>query len=185
MNEFQLPALLPPHAWLYVDGSSGPKDSIGAWAAVAACGEKRQFLYSIDYPTTVSRCELRPIIEGLRWIKRNWARGSGFRVRVTSDSEYTVKSLCGVYPREKNTDLWAAADDAAKTMNVDFVWRERNSLPYMTLCDQLCGTLRLMMVDRMTAATKGNPLHPELSFPLYSPEHEAATNTETENNAKE
>ncbi len=163
---------IPPHAWLYVDGSSGPKDAIGAWAAIAACGEHRKLLYAIDYPTTISRCELRPIIEGLRWIKKNWAKGAGFRVRVTSDSEYTVKSLCDIYPRDKNTDLWVGVKEVVANMNVDFVWRERNSLPYMVMCDQICGELRRLMVDRMTVATDGDPLHPELYLPVHPPEYE-------------
>jgi len=135
-------SVFKPHAYLFVDGSCGPKEDVGGYAAIAVCATGRKLLYGTMYPTTISRCELMPIIEGLRWIKRNWARGVGFRVHVTSDSEYTVKTLCGVNQRRKNEELWKAADDAAHGMVVRYQWRERNSLDYMELCDGICGAMR-------------------------------------------
>lgn len=138
-----------PHAYLFVDGSSGPKEDIGGYAAIAVCATGRKLLYGTMYPTTISRCELMPIIEGLRWIKRNWARGVGFRVMVVSDSEYTVKTLCGANQRRKNEELWKAADDAAHGMIVKYVWRERNSLTYMEMCDGICGHARKIIIAEM------------------------------------
>lgn len=154
------------HAYLFVDGSSSKNDDIGAWAGIAVTRTQRQLLYGIDFPTTISRCELRPIIEGLRWIKANWAQGTGFRVCVTSDSEYTVKTLCGVYERHKNLELWQALDEAAANMAVTYKWRERNSLPYMTLCDGICGAFRRNMINHMKTVA-ADPRNPELSMPEY------------------
>lgn len=144
---------MKPHAYLFVDGSSSRKDDVGAWAALAATTTQRKVLYGVNYPTTISRCELSPIIAGLHWIKKNWARGSsGFRVVVYSDSEYTVKTLCGLYPRSKNEDLWEAYDVAAKGLQIKFIWRERNSLDYMELCDGICNSLRRIVIDNLTKA---------------------------------
>ena len=141
--------IFKPHAYLFVDGSSGPKEDVGGYAAVAVCAAGRKLLYGTMYPTTISRCELMPIIEGLRWIKRNWARGVGYRVAVCSDSEYTVKTLCGVNQRRKNDELWKAADEAAQGMVVRYTWRERNSLDYMEMCDGICGTARQIILNEM------------------------------------
>lgn len=144
---------MKPHAFLFVDGSAARKDDVGAWAAMAATTTQRKILYGIQYPTTIGRCELIPIIEGLRWIYRRWARGSpGFRVVVYSDSEYTVKTLCGLYPRHKNEELWLALDEAAKGMHIKYIWRERNSLEYMELCDAICSNLRKATIKSLTAA---------------------------------
>ena len=156
------------HAYLFVDGSSSKSDDIGAWAAVACCGEQRQLLYGIDFPTTISRCELRPVIEGLRWIKANWGSGPGFKVCVYSDSEYTVKTLSGVYEKgAKNKELWMAVAEAAAGMSVTYRWRERNSLPYMTLCDGICGSLRQTQIDYMAKVAK-NPRKPEADMPFHT-----------------
>ena len=143
MSEFK------PHAYLFTDGSCGPKQDVGGYAAIAICAAGRKLLYGTMYPTSVSRCELMPIVEGLRWIKYNWCRGVGFRVQVCSDSEYTVKTLCGVNQRRKNEDLWAACDDAAHGMIIRYTWRERNSLAYMELCDGICGHARRTTITEM------------------------------------
>lgn len=131
-----------PHAYVFADGSSSRKEDVGGWAAIAATTSQRKVLYGVSFPSTISRCELTPIIEALRWIKANWVKGPGFRVAVYSDSEYTVKTLCGLYPRRKNKELWAALDEAASGMKVTYNWRQRNTLDYMTLCDGICGALR-------------------------------------------
>lgn len=170
-----------PHAYLFVDGSSSRHEDIGAFAAVACFGDERKVLYGIDWPTTISRCELRPIIEGLRWIKANWAQAPGFRVRVYSDSEYTVKTLCGINQRSKNMELWAAVDQAAGGIQVEYVWRERNSLPYMVFCDGLCGSLRRRMIDMMTEAA-GDPRKLEPVLPKWNPKDLNNEKIETETN---
>jgi ribonuclease HI len=154
-----------PHAYLFADGSSARKDDIGAWASFVVTKDARKLLYGVNFPTTITRCELLPIIEGLRWIKGNWAKGAGFRVRVTSDSEYTVKTLNGLYERRKNTELWAAVDEASKGMHVTYVWRERNTMPYMTLCDGVCGMLRRQTINLMSRLAE-DPRRPEEGIPV-------------------
>ena len=160
---------MKPHACLFVDGSCSKGGDIGAWTAVAVTVTSRRLLWGIDFPTTISRCELLPIVQGLRWIKDNWATSGGYRVHVTSDSEYTVKTLSKVCERHKNLELWAALDVAASDMVVTYSWRERNTLPYMEFCDGMCGPLRHRMIDFMkTVATdyqKPEDCMPEYELP--------------------
>jgi ribonuclease HI len=157
-----------PHFFLFGDGSSSRGDDIGAWASIAVTGDnsKTKLLWGIDYPTTISRVELRPIIEGLRWIKANWAHGQVVRVEVWSDSQYTIRTLAGEYPRsQKNRELWVAVDEASKGMQVTYRWRERNSTDYMTFADGLCGPLRRMMINHMSTVAR-DPRNPEADMPV-------------------
>jgi len=157
---------LPPHAYLFTDGSSGPHEDTGAWAAIAVAGTNRKLLFGVQSPTSISRCELIPIIEGLRWIKSNWVGHVGFRVVAYSDSEYTVKTLAGLYGRHKNEELWRALDEAQRGMVVQYCWRERNSLPYMAWCDAICGALR-GQTKRYVKENFPDPKQPELVLPDF------------------
>lgn len=153
------------NAFLFVDGSCGPKDDIGAWTAIAILGNKRKLLFGVTGPTTISRCELTPIIEGLRWIKTNWLPDNpDISIVLYSDSEYTVKTLSGMYRGRKNTELWAAVDEARHDLKIRYIWRERNSLFYMSLCDAICGGLRDRLYQVMTDQFK-DPKAPENSIP--------------------
>lgn len=154
------------HAYLFVDGSASKGDDVGGWAAVAATTSARKLLYGVDFPTTISRCELRPIVEGLRWIRYRWCKSPGCRICVYSDSEYTVKTLSGIYPRHKNEDLWKALDEVAAGLNITYIWRERNSLPYMTLCDGVCGAMRRLAINHIKTVAS-NYLCPEDSMPQF------------------
>jgi ribonuclease HI len=133
-----------PHVYMFVDGAASQKQDIGAYATLltAANNEERQLLMGTQSPTTISRMELVPIIEGFRWLRSNWAKRNKMIVRVYSDSEYTVKTLCGLYLRQKNTDLWAALDDAVANFEPQFIWRARNTLPQTEVVDSICSNLR-------------------------------------------
>lgn len=133
-----------PHFWVFADGSCGPgSNAIGAWATYVHGHTQRKILYGLAHPATISRCELIPLIEGLRWIKGHVAkRTTGIRVRVYSDSEYTIKTLSGGYPTSKNLDLWKSMEVIQQGFCVEWIYRERNSHYYMVLCDALCSKLR-------------------------------------------
>ena len=160
---------MKPIVYLFCDGSSSRTEDIGAYAGVAvkADNSARKLFHGTMWPTTISRMELVPIIEGLRWIKHNWHPGRLMPVRVYSDSEYTVRTLSGEYPRKKNEELWAAVDEVAKGMTVQYRWRERNSTPYMEFCDSVCGPMRKVMVDTWSKISK-DPRQPELDMPLLA-----------------
>lgn len=165
-----------PHAYLYVDGSSTRSEDIGAWAAMAVTRTKRKLLYGVEYPSTISRCELLPIIAGLNWIRKKWWK-IGFKVLVTSDSEYTVRTLCGEYERRKNLDLWANLDFITERMQVEYIWRERNSSDYGTLCDGICGPLRKSVINSMSTVFQ-DVRAPEIDIPAYTYPGDIETKTE-------
>jgi ribonuclease HI len=155
---------MKPHAYLFTDGSCAYKADIGAYAAVAATANSRKLIHGTEYPSTITRCELLPIVSGLRWIKANWAKSPGFRVTVISDSEITVRTLCGEYERRKHLDLLAGLDEITKRMKVTYIWRERNSLPYMSIADAVCSSLR-KATHMSTEKMFDDALNPEKSMP--------------------
>jgi ribonuclease HI len=139
-----------PHFYLFTDGSCGRgKDDIGAWAAYVVGRTESKLLYGGCHPATVSRMEMTPILEGLRWIRGAVRRCNGIRVRAYSDSEFVVKTLGGEYNTDKNSDLWAAIADIRQGLVLDYRWRERNSHFYMQLCDAVCSRLRKRVQAQM------------------------------------
>jgi hypothetical protein len=51
-------------------------------------------------------------------------------------------------------------------MNVTYVWRERNTLPYMTLCDGVCGALRRLNINHMKTVARDYRF-PENDMPRF------------------
>ena len=133
-----------PHFTVVTDGSCGSQEGgdIGAWCAVVVSAAGRKVLYGCTYRTTTSRCELTPIIESLRYIRSLATDSRGVRVRVISDSQYTIKTLAGEYPMHKNEDLWDGLEAVRKGLEVQYIWRSRNTHDYMTYCDAVCSLLR-------------------------------------------
>jgi len=175
------PTKADPHVYMFVDGAASQKNDIGAYATllIDANNEKRKLLTGTQSPTTISRMELIPIVEGMRWLRSHWAKQqAGMRVRVYSDSEYTVKTLCGLYPRGKNTELWAALDDATERLDVAYIWRERNTLPQTEIVDAICSNLRRANKDLMNKYFN-DYLFPEEAIPVMSlpGEHEEEPNS--------
>lgn len=136
-----------PRIYLFADGScSGKGLDVGAWAACVVTNTgRRQILYGTLYPTTINRCELAPILAGLKWIRGNLK--PGIPVRIYTDSEYTAKVASGVFSPEENLDMWASYDELKAGMTLAFKWRERNSHFYMELCDALASTLRKGQIE--------------------------------------
>ena len=155
-----------PHAYVFVDGSASKRNDIGGWAAFVTTTHRRKLLVGMCCPTTISRMELTPIVESLRWIRHELSRDKGFRVCVYSDSEYTVKTLCGLYPRSKNEDLWAGLDVVVQGMNITYRWRERNTLMQTELVDAVCGMVRGVNKKALNEYFT-NYLEPEKAIPHF------------------
>ena len=139
------------HVYLFTDGSAHGT-GVGAWSAliVVPATEIKELLYGVSSDTTINRCELMPITEGLGWIVRNIAgRKKGIRVKVISDSETTVRIMGGDYEPSANPDLWAAYNAVVAEASIDVtpVWRDRNSHPYMELVDMVCYSLRKVSLN--------------------------------------
>lgn len=131
-----------PHLYIFTDGSCGrPPDAIGGWGAVVISREHQQILSGTEYPTTISRCELHPVLASLRYIRGTLYRRNqlpaGLRIRLISDSEYLVKIVGGLNEPTKNEGLWAAYTELADGLVVEAVHRERQTYPLMQLADSL------------------------------------------------
>lgn len=158
-----------PSYWIFGDGSATRNEDIGAWAAIAIAGDNvtRKFLWGIGQPLTISRCEMLPVLEGLRFIKYHWHPARGQIIRVTSDSEWAIRTLSGDFPVNKHEDIIEGIHKLAHGLTVEYRWRERNSTPYGTLMDNICGPLRRHMLDTMGKITK-DPRQPELEMPMLA-----------------
>ena len=133
-----------PIIYVYTDGSCGTGDeALGTWCSVLMTGQNRKVLVGTAMPTTISRMELTPIIEALLYIRKSWTpHARGINVQCWSDSEYTIKTLCGVYAGKKNLDLWEGVKIAAQGFKMSYHWAERCKLEPMSFCDNVCTSLR-------------------------------------------
>jgi len=135
---------------LYADGSCGAGDDMGVWTCFIVTPINRKLLYGMQCPTTISRMELTPIIEGLGWLRRRWAGNvKKLAVHIYSDSEYVIKTMSGMYEPKKNMDLWNGFTEVGKGFELTFTWIERNKLDQMVLCDAVCSTMRKATIDFM------------------------------------
>jgi len=128
--------------YLITDGSCH-KDQIGGWGALIVTPTIKELIYGGCNKTTVSRCELLPVVKGLSHLYyRILNKKKGLPVTLISDSEYTVRTLSGEYSPSKNVDLWAAADAIQSKFQLTPVWRARNSHPYMEIVDAVAYAMR-------------------------------------------
>lgn len=135
---------------LVTDGSCSSDNQLGSWGGVVVTQTKSQRFYGMAYPTTISRCELMPIIEGLKWIYYDLCgKQKGVQVKLISDSEYTIQTINGLYMPKKNVDLWAACKALQGKMKIEAIWRGRNSHTYMDLCDSIAHAVRVLNLEQL------------------------------------
>jgi ribonuclease HI len=129
--------------YLYTDGSCYHKDELGTWGAVIVTPAMKKMLWGVCYATTISRMELVPMIEGMRWIlKEIYHNVPGAPLCIVSDSQYTIKVASGLDHTNKNQDLWKAFEHMASKFKVTYEWRSRNSCVPLEICDSCAGALR-------------------------------------------
>jgi len=137
-----------PNAYIFSDGSC-TGTGVGAWAALAVIPQTgaSQALFGMANHTTINRCELQPVIDGLRWLRLHFGKAQGLRVTIISDSETTVRVMSGNYDSSANLDLWQAYEAARRGFLLTPTWQERNTHPYMRFVDALCGAVRKFMLE--------------------------------------
>jgi ribonuclease HI len=122
---------------IYTDGGCIENPGgIGAWAFVAIDGGQVHRASGAELETTNNRMELRAVIEAMLWANKT----DNFSIRVSTDSDLTVKCGNGKWKRRANRDLWAQFD-AARTGLLDFhlVWvRGHNGNRWNEEADRLC-----------------------------------------------
>lgn len=109
-----------------------------------------KLLTGVSYPSTISRCELMPMIQGLMYIAKYIVQPHrGAKIRIVSDSECTVKAIGGLYDPRKNAGLWAYYAKVAEGYDVTAVWRERNSHTGMEIADAAAYVTRSQFKEYM------------------------------------
>ena len=163
--------------YLFADGSCSaypetPDGDIGAWAVVlAGTNGYRKLLYGVDFPTTISKCELLPILNAFTFIdKKNIYKHFG-TIAVISDSEFVIKTLSEIYKKGEYLYLLKAIEEyhswfMANGCYVTFSWRERNSHPFMQVCDSQAYALRNNIIEAMKNVAGENFLTPSDSMGL-------------------
>ena len=138
---------------LVTDGGCSNNSYHGAWCALIVTPSAQDVIYGCLYPTTSSRCEILPVLEGLKRIYYDiGAKQAGLQVKLVSDNEHVVKTIMGLYEPKKNTDLWAAVGAMTRKMKVEAVWRSRNSHPYMEMCDCVAHAVRVLSLEHVHSA---------------------------------
>ena len=146
------------HATVFTDGSCTHHDEVGAWGAFIVTPTKAQLLNGVSFPTTISRCELLPILESLSYISKEIVKpGKGGRIRIISDSEYTIKVISGLTDPHKNSELWEAFNTLAEGYHITPIWRSRNSHTGMELADALAYTARSQFKEYMKKVSSIEP----------------------------
>jgi ribonuclease HI len=152
-----------PKIRLFADGScSGKGRDVGAWAAAVVTENRRQLLYGTLFPTTINRCELIPIINGLKWIRDNLH--THIPIMIYTDSEHTAQAASGLFTPEDNLDLWASYAKVSEGLKIELKWRERNSHFYMELCDAMASTLRKGQIE-ISGRLFSDWRNPEIELP--------------------
>ena len=127
----------------YTDGSYQDSIKAGGWAAIILKeGKIIKKLYQGWKYTTNNRCEIRAVIETLKYFK------DSVDITIYSDSQYVVSSInsksCFKWIEEsdlskKNLDLWLELVNLLSYHNVTMVWvkgHENNS--FNNMADLYC-----------------------------------------------
>lgn len=130
-----------PDYIIFTDGSCSTTSRSGAWATVIRTRSKSQLIIGTESETTITRCELLPLVAGLRYI--NGLKASiGAQVLWLSDSEACVGMVSGAYARSDHIDIWAAITALSTLIRLRPVYRSRNQTEYSALCDSVCSYMR-------------------------------------------
>ena len=126
---------------IYTDGGCDPNPGgPGGYAAVIlnnSTGEIQKLSGGFR-STTNNRMEIMAAAVALEHIP------AGASCLVRSDSEYMINCFTGVWRRNKNTDLFARMDRAARGKPVEFQWvRGHSGVVYNEMCDKMATEARL------------------------------------------
>lgn len=127
---------------VYCDGSYQDSIKAGGWSSVILKdGKVVKKLYQGCLYTTNNRCEIRAVLETLRYFKERT------RLEIHSDSQYVINSIVNGHAKQwfdnqdfskKNLDLWFDLLEELEKHDVTFVWvKGHNGDEYNELADML------------------------------------------------
>jgi len=119
---------------IFPDGSYSHTDQLGSWGCVVVTKARSAILYGTESNSSLDRCELLPIIAGLRWIRKNIPSNRDVHATIISDSESTVRLLSDPNNTD-NSGLFPEYRKLSDRFNVRLLWAARNSLVHMEMAD--------------------------------------------------
>lgn len=128
--------------YIFCDGA-GTTQSKPAGCSAEIHDDKNNLLINLLCSTshgTNNFAELLPIVQSLWWLGYNKKLESGTRIKITSDSEVTVKGGTGEYQRGyQNEILWMGIQGMIDKYKLEIEWTHvpRNSTDVMTRMDVL------------------------------------------------
>lgn len=107
----------------YTDGAYSSSKKVGAWAVY--CPEIDLHLADAERNTTNNRMEMIAVLYALEWILRSKLK-SIKTVTIHSDSLYVINTMCGLYEKKTNLDIWERLDFLSfyiKDLGIEITWQ--------------------------------------------------------------
>lgn len=182
-----------PLCRIFTDGSCykpAEGDGIGGWCAVVAAPGWRKLLWGAEGDTTTNRCELHPIVAGVRYLLDRLEDPAAHRVEVYSDSEYTIRRLSDpagdravdyrqfkgdrATLQSRNMHMWVELGGMAELFgSVRYIWVPRNSNYYNEFCDGMASSIYVSARNMMMSLYGTRYLVPSEAVSLDNPFPEA------------
>ena len=101
---------------IFTDGACIGNPGPGGWCAILVEDGRNTELLGREADTTNNRMELSAVISGLANIQEP------SKVRVSSDSQYVIKTVTLNWKRKTNNDLWAKLDSVIEGKDIIWEW---------------------------------------------------------------
>lgn len=159
-------------------------DGIGGWCALVVKMENDKpewckMLWGAESVTSITQCELTPIVRALRYIVCKDEYYFDADVIVMSDSEYVIKRLSERKKAEPLMDrdfgipgsmLWYSADRLSVMFHsVRYLWVPRNSNYYNEFCDDMAGSVYATMRNTLMTLFGDKYLDPSSKVDIDKP----------------
>ncbi len=138
-----------------------------------------KMLWGAESLTSITQCELAPIVRALRYIVCKDEYYFDADVIVMSDSEYVIKRLSERSKAEPLMDrdfgvpgsmLWYSADRLSVMFHsVRYLWVPRNSNYYNEFCDDMAGSVYATMRNTLMTLFGDKYLNPSVAVELDKP----------------
>jgi ribonuclease HI len=140
--------------------------------------EKRKMIWGAESWTSVNRCELAPVMIGLRYIMctEDWPDETD--VVIMSDSEYTMKRLSdmavngvdSINQAVPGPHMWQDTYLLSKMFHsVRYIWVPRNSNYYNEFCDGMAGSIYSTLRNMLMELFGENNLDPSVKVDTSKP----------------
>jgi len=120
---------------LYTDGSCKGNPGPGGWAAIILNKEEKIELSGGEKQTTNNRMEMKAIIEGLKFLKKQKIKEE---ITIYTDSKLIEQTINSGWKKKANLDLWQELLELNEQLKVTYKWVKGHAQnKYNNECDRL------------------------------------------------